>query len=70
MIKLADHDKPSVIEGIHKWKGATPNLISKATVTKIKKSGGDSGWIIKSDIIINIEAKAWVRKYFKALSEL
>lgn len=69
-MRFEDHERPSVIAGIHRWNGAIPSLIIRAIVIRLKKQKLETGWTVRSEKIIRIEAIAWVRKYFSALSVL
>lgn len=76
-IKLLIQLKPSITFGNQKWKGATPLFIIKAEAKIIfiiffLFSNKKSHSIKENKIIENnkiLEAKAWVKKYFKDASD-
>ena len=57
-----------MIWGNQKWKGAAPSLSNKAVIIKgeIEK---DKDKYKHLDMIIKVDPKAWIRKYFNAVSE-
>lgn len=68
------HDKPSMIAGNQKWKGAVPIFIAKEEfiIILIKSLKKNIFILIILIIIINnkfIEAIDWIKKYFKEASE-
>ena len=60
------HLKPFITWGNQKWKGAAPNLISKAVDIKIKDFVDSVN--IMAPKIMKAEPMAWTKKYFKAAS--
>lgn len=62
------HDKPSITWGNQKWKGAAPNL-SKRAIRIIIEVKVDICIIKHLERIIRVDARAWIKKYFRAASE-
>lgn len=66
VVKIANkgQDRPSTTAGIHWWDGAAP-LFSSSLVVNISVTA--VGILTKlTEKMIKIEAKAWIKKYFKA----
>lgn len=73
-IELLIHERPSIICGTHRWKGAAPILIRRLIMIKIenrfKDDKKENKFLVVRALEIRIaDAKAWTRKYFNVASE-
>lgn len=74
-IRQVSQDKPSITSTNQKWKGAAPIFVKSAELNimvKLFEIALEKKKLFDNIIIenkINVEAKAWVIKYFKEASE-